>query len=153
MKVILTADVDKIGNLGDIIEVKKGFARNFLLPRKYAVEVTDHNVTLMENKKKKHQKQLELEKLSAVEQKQKLDGISLSIKKKAGENDVLFGSVTTSELEKELKALGINVEKKKLHLDEPIKRLGNYTLKIKLFQDVEAEIKITVLQDGDASSE
>ncbi|MCX6554384.1 MAG: 50S ribosomal protein L9 [Candidatus Aminicenantes bacterium] len=127
MKVILTADVDKIGNLGDIIEVKKGFARNFLLPRKYAVEVTDHNVTLMENKKKKHQKQLELEKL--------------------------FGSVTISELEKELKALGISVEKKKLHLDEPIKRLGNYTLKIKLFQDVEAEIKIAVLQDGDASSE
>ncbi|MEI6614085.1 MAG: 50S ribosomal protein L9 [Chrysiogenales bacterium] len=149
MKVILTADVEKVGNLGDTIEVKKGFARNFLLPRKYAVEVTAHNITLMENKKKKHQKQLEIEKLSAVEQKQKLEGLSITIKKKAGENDVLFGSVTTSELEKELKAMGISVEKKKLHLDEPIKRLGNYTLKIKLFKDVEAEMKIAVLKDGD----
>jgi len=151
MKVILTADVEKVGNLGDIIEVKKGFARNFLLPRKYAVEVTAHNVTLMETKKKKHQKLLEIEKLSAVEQKQKLDGISITIKKKAGENDVLFGSVTTSELEKELEAMGITVEKKKLHLDEPIKRLGNYTLKIKLFKNVEAEIKIAVLKDGDVT--
>ncbi len=153
MKVILTADVEKVGNLGDIIEVKKGFARNFLLPRKYAIAVTAHNVTLMENKKKKHLKQLEIEKLSAVEQKQKLEAISITIKKKAGENDVLFGSVTTGELEKELKAMGVSVEKKKLHLDEPIKRLGNYTLKIKLFTDVEAEIKIAVLKDGDVTPE
>jgi len=153
MKIILTADVEKVGHLGDIIEVKKGFARNFLLPRKHALEVTAHNVTLMENKKKKHQKQLEIEKLSAVEQKQKLEGVSITIKKKAGENDVLFGSVTTSELEKELKNMGINVEKKKLHLDEPIKRLGNYTLKIKLFKEVEAEIKIAVLKDGDETPE
>ena len=153
MKVILTADVEKVGNLGDIIEVKKGFARNFLLPRKYAVAVTEHNVTLMENKKKKHLKQLEVEKLSAVEQKQKLEELSITIKKKAGENDVLFGSVTTNELEKELKALGVSVEKKKLHLDEPIKRLGNYTLKIKLFKDVEAEIKIAVLKDGEVIPE
>ncbi|MBN2399293.1 MAG: 50S ribosomal protein L9 [Candidatus Aminicenantes bacterium] len=153
MKVILTADVEKVGNLGDVIEVKKGFARNFLLPRKYAVAVTAHNVALMENKKKKHLKQLEIEKLSAEEQKQKLEGISITISKKAGENDVLFGSVTTSELEKELKAMGVVVEKKKLHLDEPIKRLGNYTLKIKLFKDVEAEIKIAVLKDGDVTPE
>jgi len=151
MKVILTADVEKVGNLGDIIEVKKGFARNFLLPRKYAVEVTDHNLALMENKKKKHRKQLEIEKLSALEQKQKLEGVSITIKKKAGENDVLFGSVTTSELEKELKAMGINVDKKKFHLEEPIKRLGNYTLKIKLFKNVEAEMKIAVLKDGDVT--
>jgi len=153
MKVILTADVEKVGNLGDIIEVKKGFARNFLLPRKYAVEVTAHHVALMENKKKKHLKQLEIEKLSAMEQKTKLEAISLTITKKAGENDVLFGSVTTAELEKELKALGVSIEKKKLHLDEPIKRLGNYTLKVKLFKDVDAEIKIAVLKDGDATPE
>ena len=149
MKVILTAYVEKVGNLGDIIEVKKGFARNFLLPRKYAVEVTAHNVTLMENKKKKHQKQLEIEKLSAEEQKQKLEGVSITIKKKAGENDVLFGSVTTSELEKELKAMGVSVEKKKLHLEEPIKRLGDFTAKIRLFKEVDAEIKIQVLKEDE----
>jgi large subunit ribosomal protein L9 len=153
MKVILTADVEKVGNLGDIIEVKKGFARNFLLPRQLAVEVTPHQVALMENRKKKHLKQLEIEKLSAIDQKAKLEAIQLTITKKAGENDVLFGSVTTAELEKELKALGVSVEKKKLHLDEPIKRLGNYTLKIKLFKDVEAEIKIAVQKDGEGSPE
>jgi large subunit ribosomal protein L9 len=153
MKLILTADVEKVGNLGDIVEVKKGFARNFLLPRQLAVEVTAHQVALMENRKKKHLKQLEIEKLSAIDQKAKLEAIALTITKKAGENDVLFGSVTTAEIEKELKALGVNVEKKKLHLDEPIKRLGNYTLKVKLFKDVEAEIKIAVQKDGEVSPE
>ena len=153
MKVILTSDVEKIGSLGDVIEVKKGFARNFLLPRQLALEVSDHNLALMETRKKKHQKKLEMEKLAAGEQKQKLEGVVIVIRKKSGENDVLFGSVTTSELEKELKALGVEVEKKKLHLDEPIKRLGNYTLKIKLFKDVEAEIKIAVLKDGDVTPE
>jgi large subunit ribosomal protein L9 len=103
----------------------------------------------MQGKKKKHQKKLEIEKLSAVEQKQKLDGVSISIKKKSGENDVLFGSVTTAEIEKELEAKGISVEKKKIHLDVPIKRLGEFTAKIKLFKDVEAEIKIEVLKDGE----
>ncbi|MBU4267775.1 MAG: 50S ribosomal protein L9 [Acidobacteria bacterium] len=149
MKVILTSDVEKVGSLGDIIEVKKGFVRNFLMPRKLALEITAHNVALMEGKKKKHQKKLELEKLSAVEQKQKLDGVSISIKKKAGENDVLFGSVTTAEIEKELAAIGISVERKKIHLEEPIKKLGVFAGKIKLFKDVDAEIKIEVLKDGE----
>jgi len=149
MKIILTSDVEKVGNLGDILEVKKGFARNFLMPRKLAVEVTEHNVALMEGKKKKHQKKLEMEKLSAVEQKQKLDGVAISIKKKAGANDVLFGSVTTAEIEKELAAIGISVEKKRIHLEEPIKKLGIFAGKIKLFKDVEAEIKIEVLKDDE----
>jgi large subunit ribosomal protein L9 len=149
MKLILTSDVEKVGSLGDIIEVKKGFARNFLLPRKLAVEVTAHNVTLMEGKKKKHQKKLEVEKLSALEQKQKLDGVAIVIKKKAGENDVLFGSVTTAEIEKELAAKGFSVEKKKIHLEEPIKRLGDFTAKIRLFKEVDAEIKIQVLKEDE----
>lgn len=149
MKLILTADVEKVGSLGDVIEVKKGFARNFLLPRKLAVEVTAHNVALMEGKKKKHQKKLEMEKLSAIDQKQKLDGVAIVIKKKAGENDVLFGSVTTAEIEKELEAKGFSVEKRKIHLEEPIKRLGDFTAKIRLFKDVDAEIRIQVLKEDE----
>jgi large subunit ribosomal protein L9 len=151
MKVILTSDVEKVGNLGDVIEVKKGFARNFLLPRSLAVEVSEHNLALMEARKKKHQKKLELEKLSAVEQKQGLDGVVLVMRKKAGENDVLFGSVTTAEIEKELEAKGVHVERKKIHLDEPIKRLGDFTAKIKLFKDVEAAITIQVLKEEEES--
>jgi large subunit ribosomal protein L9 len=147
MKVILTADVEKTGSLGDVIEVKKGFARNFLMPRKLAVEVNAHNLALMENRKKKHQKKLELEKISAIEQKQKFEGVAIVIRKKAGENDVLFGSVTTAEIEKELAAKGLSVEKKKIHLEEPIKRLGDFTAKIKLFKDVEAVIQIAVQKE------
>jgi len=147
MKVILTSDVEKIGSLGDVIEVKKGFARNFLMPRKLAVEVSAHNLALMENRKKKHQKKLELEKISAIEQKQKFEGVAIVIRKKAGENDVLFGSVTTAEIEKELAAKGLTVEKKKIHLEEPIKRLGDFTAKIKLFKDVEAVIQIAVQKE------
>ncbi len=152
MKVILTSDVEKIGGLGDVIEVKKGYARNFLLPRKLALEVNEHNLALMEGRKKKHQKKLEMEKNSAVEQKQKLEGVSITIRKKSGENDVLFGSVTTAEIEKELAAKGFSLEKKKIHLDEPIKRLGEFSAKVKLFQDVDATIKIIVLKEEEDPS-
>jgi len=151
MKVILTADVEKVGSLGDVIEVKKGFARNFLMPRKLAVAVSEHNLALIAGRKKKHQKKLELEKLSAIEHQQKLAGVAITIRKKAGENDVLFGSVTTAEIEKELAAKGFSVEKKKIHLDEPIKRLGDFTAKVKLFKDVEAAIQITVQKEEEES--
>jgi len=149
MKVILTSDVEKVGSLGDVIEVKKGFARNFLMPRKLAMEVSEHTIALMAGKKKKHEKKLEMEKLSAIEQKQKLDGVAIIIKKKAGENDVLFGSVTTAEIEKELEAKGFSVEKKKIHLEEPIKRLGDFTAKVRLFKEVDAVIKIQVLKEDE----
>lgn len=153
MKVILTSDVEKIGNLGDVIEVKNGFARNYLLPRQLAVEHNAHNLSLMERRRKKHQQKLELEKLAAAEQKQKLEGVAITIRKKAGENDVLFGSVTTAEIEKELADKGFSVEKKKIHLDEPIKRLGDFTARIKLFQGVEAAIAITVRKEDEEEAQ
>jgi len=149
MKLILTADVEKIGSLGDVIDVKKGFARNFLLPRRLAVEVSEHNLALMEARKKKHLKKQEQEKLAAGEQKQKLEGVAVTMRKKSGENGVLFGSVTTAEIEKELAAKGFSVEKKKIHLEEPIKRLGDFTAKIKLFKDVEAAIQISVQKEAE----
>ena len=152
MKVILTADLDKVGSLGDVVEVKKGFARNFLLPRQLALEASAHNLALMEARKKKHQKKLELEKLSAVDQKQKLDGTVIVIRKKAGENDVLFGSVTTAEIEKELESKGFHIEKKKIHLEEPIKRLGDFAVKVKLFREVEAAIQVQVLKEEEDES-
>jgi large subunit ribosomal protein L9 len=149
MKVILASDVEKVGKMGDIVEVTVGFARNFLYPRNLALDVTPHHQTIMENRKKKVRKKLELEKLSALDQKQKLEVFSITLKKKAGENDVLFGSVTTAEIGEELEKLGVTVERKKIHLDEPIKRIGNYSCKIKLFKDVDAEIKIEVIRENE----
>ncbi len=103
----------------------------------------------METRKKKVQKKLELEKLSAVDQKVKLEGLIIRLAKKAGENDVLFGSVTSHELEEEFTRLGVHIDKKKIHLEEPIKRIGNYTCKIKLFKDVEVDVRIEVVREGD----
>ena len=97
----------------------------------------------------KAKKKLELEKLSAIEQKKKLEEITLIMKKKAGETDTLFGSVTAMEIEGKLAEMGITIERKKFHLDEPIKKLGSYVCKIKLVEEIEADLKIEVVREGD----
>ncbi len=149
MKVLLNSDIEKLGKVGDQVEVKPGYARNYLFPNNFAVQVTKHNVEILAMKRKKLDEKLELEKLTAEEQKGKIEGIKIEISKKSGENDVLFGSVTTQEIEKKLAELGVNIERKKIHLEEPIKKLGNFTCKIKLFEDVEAEVKIEVTKEGE----
>lgn len=153
MKVILNSNIEKLGNVGDVVDVKSGYARNFLFPKGFALAVNKHNLEIIEHRKKKIQKKLELEKLSATEQKEKLDAITLTIAKKSGENDVLFGSVTIPEIEEKLEEMGVKLERKKFHLDEPIKRLGNYTCQVKLFEDVVAEVKIEVIPEGEKSAE
>ena len=131
MKVLLNSNIDTLGKVGDQVEVKPGYARNYLFPNNFAVEVTKHNLEVLTIKRQKLDKQLEIEKLSAEEQKVKLEAIKIEIQKKSGENDVLFGSVTTQEIEKKLSELGVTIERKKIHLEEPIKKLGNFTCKIK----------------------
>ncbi len=145
MKVILISEIEKIGKFGDILEVKNGFARNYLLPKNLALEYSPHNLKLVEQKRKKIEAQLKLEKLSAEEQKSKLEAALISFRRKAGENDVLFGSVTTADIAEELEKAGLKIEKKKIHLSEPIKRVGNYSCLVKLHNEVTAELKIEVL--------
>ncbi len=152
MKVILNAEVEKLGDVGDTVEVKPGFARNYLLPRNLALPVTKHNVELMKIRKVKHQKKMEIEKLSAEDQKKKLEALSLEVTRKAGENGVLFGSVTAHDVHAILEEMGIHIERKKYHFDEPIKRVGHYTFKIKLFKNVEAEIKLEVIGEGEVAA-
>jgi len=153
MKVILNSDIEKLGKLGDIVEVKPGYARNYLFPRDLALIPNKHNLQLLETRKKKVQKKLELEKLTAIEQKQKIEEITITIEKKAGETDTLFGSVTPAEIEEKLQEQGVTIERRKLHLEEPIKRLGSYSCKVKLFDDVEAEFKIEVVKEGEEEEE
>lgn len=147
MKVILNENVINVGKLGDIVEVKAGFARNYLLPRRLALQPTKHNVDILKFKKIKAAKKLEQEKLSAEELKKKLEELTITIKKKAGETDTLFGSVTAMEIESKLAESGISIERKKFHLEEPIKKLGNYVCKIRLVEDIEADLKIEVTRD------
>jgi len=148
MRVILNENIDKLGKIGDVVDVKPGHARNYLLPQGLAVPHTPHNLGLMESKKKKFQKRVELERMSALEQKQKIEQLLLVITKKAGETDTLFGSVTTLEIEEMLEGMGVTIERKRLHLDEPIKKLGSYTCKVKLMEDMDAELKIDVVKEG-----
>lgn len=148
MKVLLNDNIENLGNLGDIVDVKPGYARNYLIPRKLGLAPTKHNMEVMEYKKIKAMKQLEIDKLSAMERKEKIETLTITIHKKAGESDTLFGSVTTMELQSKLEELGVNIERKKIHLDEPIKKLGNHVCKLKLIADIEAEVKIQVLREG-----
>ncbi len=153
MKVILNSDIERLGSLGDIVEVKPGYARNYLFPRGLALEPSRHNLELIKARQKKAQKLLELEKLSAMEQKGKIEELSLVFEKKAGEKDTLFGSVTTIEIEKRLEEMGVNIDRKKLHLEEPIKKLGSYICKVNLIEDIEAELKIDVVREGEETPE
>jgi len=153
MKILLNEDIDNLGRLGDIVEVKAGYARNYLFPRNLALEPNKHNIEIIKFKKVKAQKKLELEKLSANDVKEKLQQLTLTLTKKAGESDTLFGSVTTSEIQQKLEELGITIDRKKIHLDEHIKKLGSYVCKIKLFEDVEAEVKFDVVKENEEPSE
>jgi large subunit ribosomal protein L9 len=149
MKVLLNETIDTLGKLGDLVDVKPGYARNYLFPKRLALEPNKHNLEVMKYKVIKAKKKLELEKLSAIEQKKKLEEITLVMKKKAGETDTLFGSVTAMEIEAKLAEMGITIERKKFHLDEPIKKLGSYVCKIKLVEEIEADLKIEVVREGD----
>jgi large subunit ribosomal protein L9 len=149
MKIILNEDVENLGGLGDIVEVKPGYARNYLFPRKLALQYTKHNEEMIKFKKIKARKKIETEKLSAMELKQKLEELTLTITKKAGESETLFGSVTTMEIQGKLEEMGITLDKKKFHLEEPIKKLGLHECKVKLMEEIDAELKIDVVKEGE----
>ena len=147
MKVILTADVDFLGREGDVKEVKNGLARNFLLPKKLAVRATPGNLKIWEQKsglikKKQEQQQGEAEGVA-----QKLEGVELLIPVKVGEEEKLFGSVTSQNIADELAQQGFDIERKHIGLDSPIKSLGNYEIKVKLYHEVAPTIMVHVVDE------
>ncbi len=145
MKVILLKDIKDLGKTGEIKELADGYARNYLIPRGLAVEATPDKLKEIEEKNLKTQKNKQKEMASAEALKDKLNGKSVQISLKTGGGDKLFGAVTTKEIAELIeKQLKIKVDRKKIELDEPIKHLGDYNIKIKLYQSVQAEIKLTV---------
>jgi large subunit ribosomal protein L9 len=147
MKVILKQDVENVGRKGDIINVAPGFGRNFLLPRKLALEVTASNMKMVEVERKSLKKKVELERVSFQGLIERLNQVSLSFARKAGEKDHIFGSVSAGDIKDALDKLGFEIDKKKIALDEPLKRLGNYTVAVKVFHDDKAEIKVAVVKE------
>ena len=147
MKVILKKSVDKVGVIGDIVNVSEGYARNFLLPKGLAVFADDANVKSIEHHKKVIQSKIDQEKKHAEKIAEKLSAHSCNIAKKVGEGEKLFGSVTTADIEEALKRDGFEVSKKDITIPEPIKALGIYTVPVKVYPGVEAHLKIWVVQE------
>ena len=144
MQIILQEDIEKLGNRGDIVTVKPGYARNFLLPKKLAVEATKGNLKAIERIRTSLAKKTATELAAAQKQAELLNGVSLKFTRKTGENDQMFGSVTTGDIAEGLAAQGFKVDKRQVQLADPIKIIGESQITIKVFRDVTAQIKVTV---------
>ncbi|VAX31092.1 LSU ribosomal protein L9p [hydrothermal vent metagenome] len=150
MKIILREDVETLGSMGDIVTVKKGFARNYLLPRKLAVEANPRNIKEFEHHKRIIQEKANKVRNAAQILAEKIASKPVVIKAKAGEEDKLFGSVTNIDIQKALKESGFDIEKRKIILEEPIKRLGEYNVKVKFHPEVTANLTVQVIREENA---
>jgi large subunit ribosomal protein L9 len=153
MKVILKSDVENVGRKGDIVNVSPGYGRNYLLPRKLAIEVTSSNLKMIEIERHSLKKKVESERQSFQDLIRRLNEVTLTFSRKAGEKDMIFGSVSAADIKDALDRLGFEVEKKKIGLDEPIKRLGNYSIPVKVFHDDKATLRVEVRKDEGEAGE
>jgi large subunit ribosomal protein L9 len=147
MKVILKSDVERLGKTGDVVTVAAGYARNYLLPRGLALEATARSVEQIEIDRKRAEKALQQRAADAAALAQKLEQLSLTISKQAGESDKLFGTVTAMEIAEALEKEGHEIDKRKVELEEPIKTLGIYTVPVRLHTDVTAKVKLWVVKE------
>ncbi|MHB2147543.1 50S ribosomal protein L9 [Calditrichota bacterium LG25] len=147
MEIILRQDYQNLGKTGDVVKVKDGYARNYLIPKGIAYIATKENKKRLENELKVKSLRVEKEKLAADELAKKLANVSCTIPVQVGEEDKLFGSVTSQNIADALAAQGINVDRRKIQLEEPIKSLGIYSVPIKLHPEVEATVKVWVVKE------
>lgn len=153
MKVILKDNIENLGRKGDIVEIAPGYGRNYLIPKKLALEVSLSNMKMIEMEQQALKKRLEKEVLSYQELIQQLNQTTLSFVRKAGEKDIIFGSVSSSDVKEALDKGGFEIDKKKILLIEPIKRLGNFTVAIKVFHEQQAEVKIEIIKEEEEGKE
>ena len=144
MEVILKEDVAKLGARGEVVTVAEGYGRNYLLPKKLAVKATAANKAVIDQMKASSVRKLAKEKGDAELLAKQFEGVSLHFTRKAGENDALFGSVTSADIAHELEGRGFNVDRRKIELDQPLKSLGEFDVPIKLHKEVTVHIKVTV---------
>jgi large subunit ribosomal protein L9 len=144
MEVILKEDVPKLGHRGDVVKVAEGYGRNFLLPRKLAIEATVANKAVIEQMKASAVRKQAKDKADAERLAGQFADVVLTFSRKAGEQDHLFGSVTSSDIAESLEKKGFDIDRRKIHLDEPIKALGEFSVPIRLHRDVTTHVKVTV---------
>lgn len=147
MKVILRQDYESLGKVGDIVNVKSGYARNFLLPKKIAMLVTKGNLKILDQEKRQENIKANKEKISAERLVKELEKVSLTASVAVGGEDRLFGSVTAQTVSDLLKEKGYEIDKRKILLEDPIKELGIYTVNIKLHPEVEGKVKVWVVKE------
>ena len=147
-QVLLREDIDNLGARGEIVRVKAGYARNYLLPRDLAVEATANNVRQIEGERAALVKREAKERTTAEAQADQLRNLTLSFERKVGEAGILYGSVTSMDIAHALQEKGYEIDRRKIALREPIKRFGNYTVPVRLHRDVTLELPISVLGEG-----
>ncbi len=147
MEIILREDVEKLGARGEVVKVAAGYARNFLLPKKLAVAATDSNRKIVEQERQAHLRK-EAKLVGEAQELAKLMGaVTVTIARKAGENDQLFGSVTAADISDALTAQNYSVERRKIHLDEPIRTLGEHKVTVRLHREVTTEVTVNVTRE------
>jgi large subunit ribosomal protein L9 len=148
-KVLLREDVDDLGARGEIVRVRAGYARNYLLPRNLAVQATTGNVKGIEQERAALLKKEAKERATAEVQSQQIGSLELEFRRKAGEQGALYGSVTSMDLAEALKERGHEIDRHRIHLREPLKRLGDYTVPVRLHREVTIELKVRVAPEGE----
>jgi len=147
MKIILRQDYNTLGKIGDVVTVKDGYARNFLIPKRIAILATSKNMKLLEEERKLSEQHQNKDKRKAEAMAEELGKTSITAAVSVGEEDRVFGSVTAQTIADLLKEKGYDIDRRKIQLDEPIKALGIYTITIKLHGDVEAKVRIWVVKE------
>lgn len=147
MKVILREDVDSLGKMGDIVKVADGYARNYLIPKGLAIEASVKNVKVLEHEKRGVAQRAEKERKKAEALLGKFTDLTCTILRRVGKQDKLFGAVTTKDIEKELRNQGIDVDRKTIILEEPLKSLGEFPVKIRLYPGIVAQISVVVSKE------
>lgn len=146
MKVILREDVEKLGRMGDLVNVADGYARNFLLPRNMAALATTKNIKSLEHEKRVIADRIKKEKTAAEEEAKKISAVAVSIPAQVGEEGKLFGSVTSKDIADAIAAQGFEIDKRRIQLEKPIKEIGTFMVSVKVHHDVTAQVKVEVVK-------
>ena len=147
MEVILREDIERVGTRGQVVKVADGYARNFLLPKRLAVAATDANRKIVEQERQAHLRREAKQKGEAEDLSKLLTGVIVTIAQKAGENDQLFGSVTSKDVADALAAKNFTIDRRKVLMDEPIRQLGEFKVPVRLHKDVTAEVTVQVVKE------